>query len=338
MTQQNTEIPSQVVGLFDGDTDPRPVMVSIRCITYNHEPYIRQTLEGFVMQKTNFRFEAIVHDDASTDGTAAIIREYAEKYPDIIIPIYETENQYSKRDGSLGRIMNAAVRGQYIAYCEGDDYWTDPYKLQKQVDFLEAHPEYSFCFHQTKKYFQNENRWEYLIPLPFETDIELTESIFFSGRWLTQMLSLMITADLHQKLYACSMNYKHWNDNAIIYHMLKFARGVVLHECMGVYRKHNGGVSSNATKENAVAFATYNLYLYNEMLMHNPTDQKVRDRCYGQAVLVYSLQKLLNRDVLKILYHTCPSKKVLLHDLIGYKMPKAYFKLKDCIKNSLQRL
>ena len=115
-------------------------MVTIRCTTYNHEAYIRQCLEGFVMQKTNFRFEAIVHDDASTDGTAAIIREYAEKYPDIIKPIYETENQYSKHDGSLMRIMNAHTHGKYVAMCEGDDYWTDPLKLQKQVDFLEHNP------------------------------------------------------------------------------------------------------------------------------------------------------------------------------------------------------
>lgn len=122
-------------------TDTRPLMVSIRCITYNHEPYIRQCLEGFVMQKTNFRFEAIVHDDASTDGTVAIIREYAERYPDIIKPIYETENQYSKHDGSLNRIMDAACTGKYLAFCEGDDCWTDPYKLQKQVDYLESHLE-----------------------------------------------------------------------------------------------------------------------------------------------------------------------------------------------------
>lgn len=123
------------------------LMVSIRCCAYNHEPYIRQCLEGFVMQKTNFRFEAIVHDDASTDGTAAIIREYAEKYPDIIKPIFETENQYSKRDGSLRRIMDAHMHGKYVAMCEGDDYWIDPLKLQKQVDFLEANSDYSLCFH-----------------------------------------------------------------------------------------------------------------------------------------------------------------------------------------------
>lgn len=121
-------------------------MVTISCLTYNHEPYIRQCLDGFVMQKTNFRFEAIVHDDASTDGTAAIIKEYAERYPDIIKPIFEIENQYSKRDGSLTRIMNSHMHGKYIAMCEGDDYWIDPLKLQKQVDFLEAHPNYGFSY------------------------------------------------------------------------------------------------------------------------------------------------------------------------------------------------
>lgn len=136
-----------------------PLMVSIRCITYNHKQYIRQCLDGFIMQKTNFRFEAIVHDDASTDGTADIIRDYAKKYPDIIKPIFETENQYSKRDGSLRKIMDAHMHGKYIAYCEGDDLWTDPLKLQKQIDFLEKHNEYSMshtnclCYNQNKQKF-----------------------------------------------------------------------------------------------------------------------------------------------------------------------------------------
>lgn len=132
--------------------DARPLMVTIQCITYNHEPYIRQCLEGFVMQKTNFRFEAIVHDDASTDGTAAIVKEYAEKYPDIIKPIFETENQYSKGGGFglLQKIMDEHTHGKYVAFCEGDDYWTDPLKLQKQIDFLEANPEYSMCFHRAQ--------------------------------------------------------------------------------------------------------------------------------------------------------------------------------------------
>lgn len=124
----------------------QPLMVSIRCAVYNHELYIRKCLEGFVMQKTNFRFEAIVHDDASTDGSAAIIKEFAEKYPDIIKPIFEKENQYSKHDGSLGRIMDENSHGKYIAFCEGDDYWTDPLKLQKQIDFWSLIPIILFVF------------------------------------------------------------------------------------------------------------------------------------------------------------------------------------------------
>lgn len=134
------------------------ILVSIQCLVYNHEPYLRQCLDGFVMQKTNFRFEAIVHDDVSTDGSAAIIREYAEKYPDIIKPIYETENQYSKRDGSLRRIMNAACKGKYIALCEGDDYWIDPLKLQKQVDFLECNPDYSMTCGRTILYSESKGK------------------------------------------------------------------------------------------------------------------------------------------------------------------------------------
>lgn len=132
-------------------------LVAIRCLTYNHGPYIRQCLEGFVMQKTNFPFIAIVHDDASTDNTADIIREYEVKYPDIIKPIYETENQYSKHDGSIGRIMNDAIPEcvKYIALCEGDDYWTNSDKLQKQVSFLENHSEYTLSFHNAKVIFEN---------------------------------------------------------------------------------------------------------------------------------------------------------------------------------------
>lgn len=126
----------------------QPILLAIYCIVYNQESYIRDCLDGFVMQKTNFRFVAVVHDDASTDKSAAIIREYADKYPDIIKPIYETENQWSKRDGSLDRIMNeaiAATEAKYIAFCEGDDYWIDPGKLQKQVDFLERNQGCDLC-------------------------------------------------------------------------------------------------------------------------------------------------------------------------------------------------
>ena len=174
-------------------------LVSIQCLVYNHEPYLRQCLDSFVMQKTNFKFEAIVHDDVSTDGSAAIIREYAEKYPDIIKPIFETENQFSKRDGSIQRIMTLACRGKYIAFCEGDDYWTDPMKLQKQVDFMEANPEYSFCCHRFKRFFQDTNKWDddYAFKLYKENEhLEINRYIFFSV-WITQPLSALYRVDAY---------------------------------------------------------------------------------------------------------------------------------------------
>ncbi|MDY4507793.1 MAG: glycosyltransferase family A protein [Candidatus Faecousia sp.] len=128
------------------------IRVSIICNAYNHEAYIADALEGFVMQKTTFPFEVLVHDDASTDNTAQIIREYEKKYPQLIKPIYETENQYSKKDGSLGRIQYGRAQGDYIALCEGDDYWTDPLKLQKQFDALEQNPQIDMCAHQASMY------------------------------------------------------------------------------------------------------------------------------------------------------------------------------------------
>ncbi|MGO5174448.1 glycosyltransferase family 2 protein [Ruminococcus sp. LCP21S3_E8] len=121
------------------------IMVSVLCLAYNHEKYIRQCLDGFVMQKTNFKFEVIIHDDASTDNTANIIREYEEKYPEIIKPIYQKENQYSKKVLILKEYSLPKSKGKYIAICEGDDFWTDDHKLQKQVDALENNPNCKCC-------------------------------------------------------------------------------------------------------------------------------------------------------------------------------------------------
>ena len=128
-------------------------LVSICMITYNHEKYIKDALEGFLSQKTDFSYEVIVHDDASTDHTADILREYEQKYPNIIKPVYQTENQFSKlRLQGKAVIMSCLplIKGKYVATCEGDDYWIDCYKLQKQVDFLEKNPDYVACVHNTK--------------------------------------------------------------------------------------------------------------------------------------------------------------------------------------------
>ena len=134
-------------------------LVSISCITYNHAPYIKQCLDGFLMQKTTFSFEVLIHDDASTDGTTEIIKDYAQKYPDIIKPLYEEENQWIKGRRGSAEFNFPRARGKYIALCEGDDYWIDENKLQMQVDFLENNPEYGMCYTKTKQYLQNTQKF-----------------------------------------------------------------------------------------------------------------------------------------------------------------------------------
>jgi glycosyltransferase involved in cell wall biosynthesis len=146
-------------------------LVSIICPTYNHEAYIRESLDGFVMQRTNFPFEIIVHDDASTDSTAEIVKEYEVKYTHLFNNIYQAENQYSKEVMSVTKILLNAASGKYIACCEGDDYWTDPYKLQKQVDFLERNDGYSSIFHNV------EQRWEMIE----QSSLYLRDKIFQRG-------------------------------------------------------------------------------------------------------------------------------------------------------------
>lgn len=129
--------------------DNREVMVSVLCLAHNHEAYIAQALESFVNQETDFRYEILVNDDASTDGTADIIRAYAEKYPDLIVPFYQEKNLFSQGIVIYDQVFYPVARGKYFASIEGDDYWCDPHKLQMQVDFLEAHPEYAACVHNT---------------------------------------------------------------------------------------------------------------------------------------------------------------------------------------------
>ncbi len=161
--------------------DERNVMVSIYCLAYNHEQYIRDTLEGFINQKTKFRYEVIVHDDASTDNTATIIKKYAEKYPHIIKPVLQKKNQHSQGVQIVKEILFPLLTGKYIAICEGDDYWCNCYKIQKQVEFLEEHQEYSACVHNTKMYNVKENKFKTMFGEK-EKDLELEDVIYYGGQ------------------------------------------------------------------------------------------------------------------------------------------------------------
>lgn len=136
----------------------RRPLVSIVCDSFNHEHFLHDSIGGFLMQNVKFEYEILIHDDASTDKSQAIIREYAEKYPDRFFPIIQEENQYSKGIGIWNTYQFSRVRGKYVAMCEGDDYWIDCDKLQKQVAFLETHPEYSLCFHNALEHFEDNSQ------------------------------------------------------------------------------------------------------------------------------------------------------------------------------------
>lgn len=167
----------EIMRNWNADNSDSP-LVSVKCMTYNHEKYIAQALDGFLMQKTAFPFEVLVHDDASTDRTADIIREYESKFPKIIKPIYETENQY--KTGTHHIKIDKLIRGKYIAFCEGDDYWIDENKLQMQVDFLEANPEYTLCFSNAKIWKNNNFVYDSFPCLLQDRDVT-TEEIILNG-------------------------------------------------------------------------------------------------------------------------------------------------------------
>lgn len=221
------------------NTDVLPI-VSVACITYNHEPYIRQCLDGFVMQKTNFPFEIVIHDDASTDNTKVIIQEYCQKYPHLFRPIFQDINRFKEGKGILARFVFPECRGKYIALCEGDDYWTDPLKLQKQVDFLEVHQDYVMTSHKCSVY--NETLKQYVSENSAEEDVPYSMKDLLGGKWYYQTLSILFRADAlnNMQLY----KYRMSSDTVLVYELLQNGKGIQFKDVMGCYRYHDKGIWS----------------------------------------------------------------------------------------------
>lgn len=221
------------------------MMVSICCITYNHEPYIRECLDGFLMQKTDFKFEILIHDDASTDKTADIIREYQMQYPDIIKPIYQTENQYSKGVRPINKFNFERAKGKYIAMCEGDDYWIDPLKLQKQVDFLESNKNYSMCFSNCKL-ISNKNISHHNIGLSvIEEDKDYNANEILDN-WTIPTASVLFRNVLDKRYFEILSNNKKFIYGDIILFLFMAEKGLLfgMSDYFVVYRRHEGGVTS----------------------------------------------------------------------------------------------
>lgn len=215
-------------------------MVSVICHTYNHEKFLQNAIDGFLLQKTNFDFEIIIHDDASTDGTKKIIEAYHSQYPNKIHPIYQSENQFSQRKNISANYTYPIAKGKYIALCEGDDYWTDPDKLQKQVDFLEANPDYVICW--TNFIQKHEDSWietgfATLFPEVYTIDLD---TIFQT--YNTYTLTTVFRRDTVATDFILQCKYA--KDNTIYCLALFHGKGAFLNFKSAVYRWHSGGIYS----------------------------------------------------------------------------------------------
>lgn len=224
-------------------------LVSIDCITYNHEAYISQALDGFLMQKTEFPFEILIHDDLSTDRTADIIREYEKKYPMIIKPIYQTVNQFSKGVEISKKFQFPRAQGKYIAICEGDDYWTDPYKLQKQVEILEANPEYGLVHSDTDKLFEKRRK----VIHSFNKNngiVNSPNSNVYVGLLKRQYKIATLTVLVRKEFIIRAINsFDHTDymmtDLPMWLEMTQMTKFYYINESMGVYRRVRGSVSND---------------------------------------------------------------------------------------------
>jgi glycosyltransferase involved in cell wall biosynthesis len=250
-------------------------IVSVSVPTYQHVSFIKQCLDSVLMQKTSFPFEIIIGEDGSIDGTREICIDYANAYPEkirLFLRNRKTSQLYDKNGNFLarfnGRWNRMSARGKYLAWCEGDDYWTDPNKLQKQVDYLESHPEYSFCCHRFKIFVQNKNIFAneyafryYKINQDLEIDLDL-----FSRVWITQPLTAVIRKEVYDIISNDFEKHIGSRDVHMFYYLLKKGNGISLNQFMGVYRHHDLGVASSVSTEEKFkrGYLTYkDLYKFN---------------------------------------------------------------------------
>lgn len=267
------------------------IMVSVCCLAYNHESFIGECLEGFVKQQANFAFEVLIHDDASTDKTADIIRAYAEKYPDIIKPVYQTENQYSKGVGVTRKYNFSRAKGKYIAMCEGDDYWIDPLKLQKQVDFLEANESYGVVHTDANVYHQKTNTFiENIIKLRNRNLIQLdnpAEAIIL-GSYRVYTLTVLFRFSLLEKIDMDSPREFQMGDLPLWLTFTKFTKFFYINEATAVYRKTQGSATNPIQKAAKLDFKISSkkvrLLFAKSLNLKASTVNEISDR-YHRAVL-----------------------------------------------------
>ncbi len=268
-------------------------LVSICTLIYNHEQFLPQYFKGILMQNTNFNFEVLIHDDASTDNSSKIIRKYQKEYPSIFKPIIQTENQYSQGVDINLKYNFSRAQGKYIALCEGDDYWTDPLKLQKQVDFLESHPEYNLYCSNWKELHKDS-----IVNSPVHTLYKTPFSFSFATLpriWITKTATLMFRHNGFN--YELLTRYKNSRDIHLIYHLLIYKRGYFDPSTMAVYRIHPHGIWGNL-QEVEKKETSYNLY---KELFIFEKNKVVRKRYLHAALALFNAKFYQNQSVRKSL-------------------------------------
>jgi len=263
-------------------------LVSVWMITYNHEKYIAQALNGVLMQETNFNFEIVIGEDFSKDNTRAIIQEYESKYPTKIRIICQESN--------VGVLRNAyeftlpLCKGKYIACLEGDDYWTDPLKLQKQVDFLEANPDYSLCSHRLQCYYQDSDEFkdDWMVELfkYNQTFVDIDIVNFFKV-WVTQTVTVVFKKESYDINDYKKFGY--YRDTHLFFNILQNGKGRVLNFYGAVYRIHEKGIWSNTS---ALFKQKLNLITSRE-LFNNYKSSFLEKAYYGtlRGYIYYSIRK-----------------------------------------------
>ncbi len=224
-------------------------LVSVIVSCYNHELYIRECLDGILMQQTDFPFEIIIGDDCSTDNSLTILREYEQKHPDIIKVIASKENLYSKKILLVYTQSYPKSRGKYIALCEGDDYWIDPHKLQRQVDFLESHPQYSMCFHDYM-IKNGDKMYPHHYQLKKDCDVSISDLINFhvcqtatvvERRTVWESPEFWAYINDPNRSYGDINNYTACAESGKIRHLTGY---------WSIYRKHGESVTAHDEKDN----------------------------------------------------------------------------------------
>lgn len=231
----------------------KDITVSVLCQTYNHEEYIAECLQSLVSQKVNFHYEILVHDDASTDNTANIVRQFEKEYPEIIKPIYQKVNQWSLGNKVFTGIQLPRCTGKYIAVCEGDDYWTDLFKLQKQVDLLESEEGIGLVYTKARVFIQETKQFASYLVGKERTSLD---SLILKGNAIPTLTAMWKREIMEEYLSIFTQSMQKWKmaDYPLWIYIVGKYKVAFLNEVTGVYRVLSNSASHQVSCKKNIKF------------------------------------------------------------------------------------